>query len=317
MDRGFPITAFDHLCAGIAASQFGLITRAQAVAAGMSPTMIADRLASGRWELVLPNVYRIVGAPDTREQRAMAVCLYGGPDAVLIERTAAAVWDLPGGCWDPPRMASPRQIKRQSERLIARRLSLASSDRTKHCGFPVTTLARTVVDLAPQVSNDLLERAIAQVARRSPYQFRLLRRRVEELSRSRVPAIGRVRTLLSDMGSTAELAESDLEVLVARFIRIHGFPKPTLQYWVTLPTYGPARLDFAFPRFRVGVEAQSHKWHGLPSAIERDSVRMSEFAALGWLIIQTTWRQISDEPAVVAQRLQRALDLRSGNSRSI
>jgi very-short-patch-repair endonuclease len=283
----------------------------------MTPTMIADRLAAGKWELVLPSVYRIVGAPETREQRAKAACLYGGSGAVLIGPSAAAVWDLPSGRWTPPHIASPRQLKRRDGVLVARRLSLSPSEMAQVGPFPVTTMGRTLIDLVRCVNEETLERAIARVARRDQKEFSRLCDRIAELGRSRMAGIDRLRRLVQETLPTAGLIESDLEVLVARFIRRFRFPRPTLQHWVTLPLYGPARLDFAYPRLKVGVEAQSLEWHGFRSAMDRDAARLSEFASLGWIIIQTTWHQMRDEPEPVAQRLRRALDLRLGNPRSI
>jgi very-short-patch-repair endonuclease len=97
---------------------------------------------------------------------------------------------------------------------------------------------------------------------------------------------------------------------VRRWLRKFGFPEPVFQYEVTLPDYGLARLDFTYPDLRVGVEADSFRWHSGRSAFERDRARISEFASLGWIVIQTTDREITRHPERVANRLRRARNQR-------
>lgn len=101
--------------------------------------------------------------------------------------------------------------------------------------------------------------------------------------------------------------DTELETLVDAWRRRYGFPQSVFQYWVTLPDYGPARLDFAYPELKVGVEADSYAWHLGRKAFERDRARISELASLGWIIIQTTLREIERHPDRVANRLRRAL----------
>lgn len=85
---------------------------------------------------------------------------------------------------------------------------------------------------------------------------------------------------------------ASFERLMRRGLRKHGFPEPVFQHWVTPPDYGPARLDCAYPDLKIGIEADSYKWHSSRVAFERDRARNREFASLGWIIIQTTKREI-------------------------
>lgn len=114
-------TGADVDCATIMRSQFGVIHERQAIAAGMTRRMIRYRVRSGRWDALHPVVFRLAGTPTSREQRVMAAVLYGGPGAVAFGRCAAAMWDLAGGRWDPPEIASSRQLLRAGSPVIARR----------------------------------------------------------------------------------------------------------------------------------------------------------------------------------------------------
>ena len=75
-----------------AASQYGVVSRAQALARGMSESAIDRRLGAGRWVVVFPGVYRVVGAPVTARQHTMAAALWSG--GVVSHNTAARLLRL-------------------------------------------------------------------------------------------------------------------------------------------------------------------------------------------------------------------------------
>ena len=222
-------------------------------------------------------------------------------------RCAAAMWDLAGGRWDPPEISSSRQLLRPGSRIIARRCSsLEARDVTRLGAMPVTGLCRTVIDLCGQTDAQTAELALDQALRRGVAPA-AIRRRVEELRSQRLPGLALLREFLDDRDPTRAITDTELETLVNAWRRRYGFPPPVFQYWVTLPDYGPARLDFAYPEVKVGMEADSYAWHSGRDAFERDRARISEFASLGWIIIQATLREIERYPDRVANRLRRAL----------
>ena len=69
--------------------QAGVISRAQAAAAGWSRYALHRRVATGRWEPLHPGVYLSEGHPYTDEVRVRAAVLWAGPDAVAQGATAA------------------------------------------------------------------------------------------------------------------------------------------------------------------------------------------------------------------------------------
>src|SRR5512134_515317 len=85
----------------LAAKQHGLVTRAQAMAAGLSRMAIQHRLASGNWHPVARGVYRLSGAVESPELRAMAAVLAAGDGAAVSHRSAAALHSLPGFDLEP------------------------------------------------------------------------------------------------------------------------------------------------------------------------------------------------------------------------
>src|SRR5215210_3203631 len=78
----------------IARRQHALITRDQALASGLSPHQVRQRIRSGEWCTVRPGVYAVNGAPPTWLQAVAAVCL--APQVWTSHQTAGALWALPG-----------------------------------------------------------------------------------------------------------------------------------------------------------------------------------------------------------------------------
>ena len=83
--------------AACAAEQHGVVTWDQALARGLTPSMLRRRLESGAWERLFRGVYRVGGSPDTWRQRLLAATFAAGKDAVASHRVAAAIHRLPGG----------------------------------------------------------------------------------------------------------------------------------------------------------------------------------------------------------------------------
>jgi hypothetical protein len=131
-----------------------------------------------------------------------------------------------------------------------------------------------------------------------------------ELTSARLAGMGVLRTLISERVPNCAFRPTELETLVRRWLRRYSYPEPIFQFWVQLPDYGPSRLDFAYPELQIGVEADSYAWHSGREAFERDRVRNSEYASLGWIIIQTTHREIESCPDRPARRLRAAFDQR-------
>ncbi len=303
----------DMACGRIANRQYGVLSRNQALASGMTEPMIWHRIGSGRWESVLPGVYRISGAPIFALQQLMAAHLYAGRDSVVCARSAAAAWGLEGGLFVPVEVASPRQVRTSTDsEVVPRRCSaLNACDVALLDCLPITNRIRTLIDMSAEVSERTLDIALDQVLRSRPASLGKLVRRMDELRPMRLRGTARLRRLVEERDPRRAMTESQLETLVRRWIRRHGFPEPVVQHRVLLPQYGTARLDFAYPDKLVGVEADSYAWHSSRDAFERDRARNSEFASLGWIIIQTTSREMERYPDRPATRLWRALERRA------
>lgn len=154
--------------------QWGVVTWEQLLAVGFEPAGIRRRLADGRLQAVHQGVYA-VGHPHLSQQgRWLAAVLAYGEGALLSHRSAAALWGL-GKPWTPAvDVTAPagRQGIRRREKIWIHRGRLHSEDRVVRAGIPVTTVARTLFDMAEFVSFKRLESAWEEADRLNLLQLR-------------------------------------------------------------------------------------------------------------------------------------------------
>lgn len=299
--------SLDARVASVAGEQFGLFTRDQARKLGATPTMIRHRVSRGRWERLSPTVLRIAGTPRTWHQRTLAACLAWGPDAVVSHRAAARLWlpDLDQSrCLD---VTVPRHRSRQRVAdEIVHRNRLDALDRAQVGPIPVTTTARTLIDLASVIPADQVEEALDEAIRRRLVTLPLLQRRLVALAEMRRPGIAVMRRLVEARHGPG-ISESVFETRLLRVIARARLPKPVQQYEVRDGTRLVARVDLAYPDRLLAIEADGYRWHGSRTAWERDRARDDRLMLLGWRVIHVTWRGLQARPHEVVARIARAL----------
>ena len=151
----------DHALADLAARQYGAFSRSQALLLGASPGLVHRRLAAGTWLPAADGVYRLRGRAASWEGSLMTACLATGTGAVVSHQAAAALHCLasfPPG----PVVVTVRHGTTRVTHLAKIRQStdLRAEHATVVAGLPVTTLARTIVDLAGVCGRDRLEHAL-------------------------------------------------------------------------------------------------------------------------------------------------------------
>src|SRR5439155_15236085 len=160
-----PTEERDRGCGAIASRQFGLISRNQALAEGLSADAIDQRLAAGRWERLLPAVFRIAGAPGSWHQRLMAAILWA-PSAAVSHESAAALWELEGCPSDGVELSTASTRKSSAPWIRLHRVAgLERVDVTTLGPIRVTTPTRTLADLCGVMTPDAVERALDDALR--------------------------------------------------------------------------------------------------------------------------------------------------------
>jgi very-short-patch-repair endonuclease len=294
----------------LADRQHGVLSRQQALDLGYSLSQIDRSLATGQWKAVFPGVYLLAGAAETIRQSAVAACLWAGPGAAVSHRAAGVLWDLDGVQARGMEILMTRERRLRTTKLTVHRTTdLPRYDRTRGDGITLTTPVRTLIDLAGVVDAETLEAAVECALHRRLVGEQYLRRRLGDLGGKGRPGVAVLRKILDRRGEEAAL-ESRLEVKVWRLLVPSGLPKPVRQHPVEIDDRR-YRLDFAWPSFRVAVEADGFASHGGRRSFNADRRRMAMLASLGWRIVPVTWEDATARADLWLSELGRTLALAS------
>ncbi|HLI56496.1 MAG TPA: type IV toxin-antitoxin system AbiEi family antitoxin domain-containing protein [Actinomycetota bacterium] len=315
-DPSAPKERREHRIRELAASQFGAIGRDQAVAEGLSAAAIKYRVRSGEWRRALPGIYVVSSAPASWNQRLKAAELWAGKDAAVSHRAAAAIWELDG--------IEPGLIELTTTRgkqcvpkgiVLHRTLVLAPKDRGVYRGFRVTSLVRTLFDLAGVVNPATFEAAAESALRRNGGLYREAASRLDELGGHGRPGAAAVRAFLAGRDPDAAPTESVLETRFLRLIRLAGLPEPVRQHEVRVPSgCSPGgdrfitRLDFAHPLIRFGIRLNGKRTHLQPEQWQKDQSQGNDLEILGWTVLDFTWEDVVNRPDYVVAMMRRGYE---------
>jgi very-short-patch-repair endonuclease len=257
------------------------------------------------WTRPARGVYVQPDPPDPFRS-SLRAALLRCPEAAACSTTGARLYDLWGlPIWSPaqlPELIVPAGTLRGQRSGMQIRFGLDPADRVRRKGFPVTSLGRTVADLAESLPLDdlicALDSALALGWR--PDDTQLSRRRAARLSAA---------LRLADARSESAL-ETYLRLLLVRA----GLPPEVLQHRLfSRDGVCFARLDFAWPSCRLAVEADGRNVHDSPEALHEDRKRQNRIIASGWTLLRFTWRdvfaesqRVITEVAITRQKLRLA-----------
>ena len=284
-------------------AQFGVISRKQALAAGLSRSEIETKLRKELWTAVAPAVYKVGGSPTTREQRFMAAILWAGDGAVVSHRSAACLWGLEGEFDDVVEIICPTD-KRPPAGVTVHYRRLASNESTYLGVLPVTTATRTLFDLASVIPVDDLLVARDDALRRRLTTWRRLRAQLDKAARGQAGTRTFRATLAGD-----NIGESHLERLFLPVVRKFKLPRPKLQYEVRLASGRTVFIDFAFPDDRLAIEIEGFGVHGQQIRWQQDMDRENELTELGWQVLRFSKQDLTKRPDRVASRILACLEI--------
>jgi hypothetical protein len=155
--------------ATVAGRQYGLVTSAQLARLGLGRPAVANRVRDGRLHLLYRGVYAVGHTRLSREARWMAAVLAAGEGAVLSHVAAAVHWRIWQRRWDGIDVTVPGQRRPRKGFRVHRCRNLDPRDVTVHQGIPITTPARTLVDLASTLTAHQLANVIHEAAFRNRF----------------------------------------------------------------------------------------------------------------------------------------------------
>lgn len=299
------LTRRERELAALANRQHGVISRRQLIAAGLSTRTIRRRIAAGRLHALHRSVY--VFGPGRVDQRGhwLAAVLACGDGALLSHCSAAALWGLMRPRRGPIEISATAGRSRPG--IAVHEGGVHPGDRTVVAAIPVTTVARTLFDLAEVLEESQLERAFEEADRQRSLEMRALE---EVCSRGHGRRALRPIRRLIEAAREPETTRSPLEDRFVIFCREQGLPLPATNVEVL-----GHEVDALWPRQRLVVEADGYAFHRHRGAFEHDRARDSAMQAEGYRVVRVTDRRLKHESAALADEIRRLL--RSGDERAV
>ena len=281
----------------LARSSDGVVTTSQLVRVGLTKKAIAHRVATG-WLVRRHRGVFLVGPLEAPLSRARAAVLAVGDGALLSLLVAGFVWEFLAARPGPIDVTVPGRNARSRPGIRVHRVGrLHPSDVTRRRDLPVTSPARTLLDLAAILTPHELARAVneAEVQRRiTPHS---LDEQFQRYPHHRGTAALRQATR-TDPG----LTRSEAERRMLDLIGAAGLPPPEAN--VRIAGY---EVDLLWRAQRLIVEVDGFAFHSTRGAFERDRLRDSDLLAAGYRVIRITWRRLTQAPQAVVASLAVAL----------
>jgi very-short-patch-repair endonuclease len=295
--RGWP----DGAARSIASEQKGLITYEQLRSLGLTPSAIGRAVSRGRLVPRHRAVYTLghVALPPFADE--LAAVLACGDAALLSHGSAAALWGLIARPVDEHQhviVVGGDAGRRRPGICVHRVRHLEPIDITRHDQIPVTSPARTLLDLATVLPPLDLQQAVDEAIARNLVTQETLREVLERYPRRRGATVLARRA--DDIGVTVTRSEAERRFL--SLVRKAGLPKPIVNVRV-----GKHLVDFLWREQRVVVEIDGFAFHGKRWSFERDRRRDAELQASGYVVLRFTWRALISERDLVLVRLAQTL----------
>jgi very-short-patch-repair endonuclease len=279
----------DRVIAELADRQHGVVATWQLIALGLNHDDIRYRARVGRLHRVHRGVYAVGYRTLTPKGYRMAAVLAYGPDAVLSHRSAAAHWGIGRASWKID-VTTPR-VRRSRKKIRAHGSVLHPEDVTIQDGIPVTSVARTILDLAAQLRPHGLTYIVEEADRRELLDLRALQRAI--VRRPRAAGIKRLNAVLAAYRGPAD-TRSKLERDFRRLIDKAGLPEP--QYNVVV---AGLPVDVYWPQWKLVVELDSRLYHANPRAFETDRIRDATLQKQDIRVLRVTDERMNSESAGV------------------
>lgn len=287
----------------LAGRQGGVVTREQALLAGMSASAIDWRVATSAWEVVARGRYRTFPMETKVDLLRSAVATLH--TAVASHCSAGEMHELPMFSSD---VVSVSVHSSTTHRFPGVRTFRTRDLEERHVmtmhGLPVTCLERTVVDLASQLTSAHLGSIVDDLVASDRTQWSAISEMTRVIARRGKPGIGRMRELLLDrLGPDRSM--SRLESAGAALLESMGLSGFVVEY--PIPWNPTHRFDVAFPEAKLAIEWDSRRWHMQANAFERDRKRDRDAVSNGWNVIRFTWEDVHRNPESVARTISESV----------
>jgi predicted transcriptional regulator of viral defense system/very-short-patch-repair endonuclease len=289
--------------ADLAKRQHGVVATRQLDGIGYGRNAVAKAAKAGRLHRVHRGVYVVGYKRLTWHGRCMAAVLASSP-SVASHWSAGWLWGLLRSRPGTVHVTCPKG-RRAQRSFVTHRTELAAVDQTIRDGIPVTSLPRTILDLAVDSRSKTVARYIERAEESKAFDLGEMR---ELLDRSNGhQGAAKVSATLDAYFSERQFTRSDLERRFLALVRHAGLPEPAMNSFVA-----GHEIDAYWDDARFGVEIDVYATHGSRVSFEADRTRDDELLLAGLETIRVTGVRLDREPAAVLDSVRRHLARRAG-----
>jgi len=263
------------------AAQLGLVHLTQLRISRRTRTRLVDE---GVLELVQPKVFRSTAFPETPAQRLLAATLSAGPGSAISHRAATGLWGVDRfECHLSEISTGHSRNATLRDAVVHRMRDLAAPDITSLGGLPVTTPARTLVDLGAVSRPWLVSRALEQWLREGIVTLAEVRRVLDAVARKGRSGAGVLREVLETRALKLEVSDSRAEVVLAEALRAQGAPDPVFHFEIRVG-HDVFEVDFAYPEAMLVIEVDGYGPHIDPRRFDEDCRRQNLITDAGYVL---------------------------------
>lgn len=300
--------SYERTISELAARHGGHITRAQLVELGLSDPMISRRVAAGFLTRVKTGVYRTFTPPDDDALLRGAVLSLRA--AVVSHRSAARIHAFAVPAGGRPVVTVPASTTHEFPGVEVRRTAdLSRRYWTVKANLPVTTVRRTVFDLASCMETDAYCELVDGLLTSRRLKLGQLAELLDEIGGKGKPGTTLVRAVVAERSGHGEEDATPLERLGLKVLRSGGCFPDAVQYD---PGFVPAvRFDAAYLGSKVAIEWDSRRWHTSVDRFQSDRNRDRVAATHGWVTLRFTWDDLKNQPDRVISQVRLVTKRRS------
>jgi very-short-patch-repair endonuclease len=295
----------DGIISELAGRQHGVVARRQLLALGISKRALDGRLADHRLVPLYLGVYAVGHRVLTPQGYRHAAVLACGPSALLSHKTAAAVWELLATAQTRVDVTVPGTSRRSHKGICLHRTrALDAEDTAEMDGIPITSVARTIVDLGSILNPQRHLRVLEQAERAGILNLPAINRAIERHpTRQGTRAL---RVLLEEYVGAAP-TRSELENRFLELVKAAGLPRPQVNTRVA-----GLEVDFFWPQWRLVVELDGRAYHSNSRTFERDRTRDARLQRAGCRVLRVTHKRMITAPAQIIDDIKALAALAEG-----
>lgn len=245
-------------------------------------------------------MHAIAGAPSSWEQSLLAGVMAAGEGALASHASAARLHGFRGFDGEPLEVSVPGRGRVRLPQILVHRAMGLDADRARRSAIPVTSPARTLVDLAGRVGATELGALLDDGLRRRVVTLDGMAVCIARLQRGpgRRPTV--VHEVLCARMPGYEPGDSDFERHVLQLLVSAGIRGFVAQHQVRV---GRRRylIDVAFPELGLAIELDGWDVHRTRTAFDADRARANDLVVAGWTVMRFTWN-MPDERIVAVTR---------------